>query len=65
MILTRSMDFKLRISAIFVLWGLIVEAFAIHWSHPTAFLVFALIGTPLQLIGIAIFLYSLVSHRNS
>lgn len=65
MILARSMDFKLRISGIFVLLGLIIEAFALHWSHPTAFLVFALVGTPLQLIGIVIFLYSLVSHRNS
>ncbi|HWF92334.1 MAG TPA: hypothetical protein VN684_08620 [Terriglobales bacterium] len=65
MMLPRSMHQRLRISGIFVLLGLIVEASALRWSHPTAFLVFALVGAPLQMIGILTFLYSLVTVRSS
>lgn len=65
MILPRSMHLRLRVSGIFVLLGLLVEASALGWSHPTAFLIFALVGIPLQLVGILIFLYSLLVLRIS
>ncbi len=61
MTLPDSMNLRLRTAGIFVLLGLIVEAAALRWPHPTAFLVFALVGAPLQFIGILIFLYSLVT----
>lgn len=65
MILPRSMHLRLRVSGIFVLLGLLVEASALGWSHPTAFLIFAFVGIPLQLVGILIFLYSLLVLRIS
>jgi hypothetical protein len=55
------MEWRVRISAALVSLGLIVELTALRWAHPTAFLVFALVGMPLVGTGIVIFLYSLVS----
>ena len=65
MMLPGAMDLRLRISGSFVLLGLIIEGATLRWSHPTAFLVFALVGAPLQFIGILIFLYSLLTVRSS
>lgn len=46
-----------------MLLGLLVEAIALRWNHPAAFLVFAFVGIPLASLGIVIYLYSLVSLR--
>jgi hypothetical protein len=56
-----AMERRVQISAALVFLGLIVELTALRWSHPTAFLVFALAGIPLVGAGIVVFLYSLVS----
>jgi cobalamin biosynthesis protein CobD/CbiB len=58
-----SMERRLRIAGIFVLLGVLVELVALRWVHPAAFLVFAFIGIPIASVGIAIYLYSLVSLR--
>jgi hypothetical protein len=55
----------LRIAGVLVLLGLLVEVVALRWVHPAAFLVFAFIGIPIASLGIAIYLYSLVSLRSS
>jgi hypothetical protein len=55
-----AMERRVRISAALVFLGLVVELTALRWSHPTAFLVFALSGIPLVGAGIVAFLYSLV-----
>jgi len=54
------MERRVRISAALVFLGLAVELAALRWSHPTAFLVFALAGIPLVGAGIIVFLYSLI-----
>jgi RsiW-degrading membrane proteinase PrsW (M82 family) len=61
----NKMESRLRLSGVFVLLGLIVMVASLRWAHPTAFLVFAFIGGPLVFLGIAIFLYSLVSVRET
>ena len=58
-----SMERRLRIAGVFVLLGVLVELVALRWVHPAAFLVFAFIGIPIASVGIAIYLYSLVSLR--
>ena len=58
------MEWRLRIAGVFVFLGLLVEAVALRWVHPAAFLVFAFIGIPIASLGIVIYLYSLVSHRS-
>ena len=59
------MQRRLRMAGFFVLLGLLVEAVALRWTHPLAFMVFAFIGIPLVSLGILIYLYSLVSLRTS
>jgi hypothetical protein len=55
-----SLEKRLRLAGIFVLIGLIVEAAALRWVHPAAFLVFAFIGIPVAASGILIYLCSLL-----
>jgi hypothetical protein len=55
------MEQRVRISAALVFLGLLVELTGLRWSHPTAFLAFALVGMPIVGAGVAVFLYSLVS----
>jgi hypothetical protein len=61
----NPIDLRLRIAGIFVLLGLLVEAAALRWIHPAAFLVFAFIGIPIAALGVMIYLYSVVTLRNS
>jgi hypothetical protein len=55
------MERRVRISAALVFLGLIVELTGLRLTHPTAFLVFALVGIPLVGAGIIAFQYSLAS----
>ena len=59
---------RIRLSAILVIIGLVVEATTFIWAHPTAFLAFAFVGCAFMGLGMLIFLYSLVSadrHHSS
>jgi hypothetical protein len=58
------MQQRLRLAGGFVLLGLAVEAIALRWAHPVAFLVLGFIGIPLAGVGMAVYLYSLVSLRS-
>ncbi|MGB6684888.1 MAG: hypothetical protein WBH24_14665 [Candidatus Acidiferrum sp.] len=57
------MSRRLRISGIFVIIGLLVEALCLVWSRPIAFVVLVCIGGTLIGTGILFFLYSLVSAK--
>ena len=52
---------RLRVAALLVMIGLIVEWISLGWRHPTAFIVFVGIGGALMGAGICWFLYSIVS----
>ena len=52
---------RLRISGTLIALGLLVEALSLMRVHPLAFLGFMFIGGGLLVIGIVIYLYSLVS----
>ena len=54
---------RLRLSAMLVGSGLLVEMIALYWSHPLAFFAFAGLGAGLVGVGVAIYLFALVSHR--
>jgi hypothetical protein len=49
-----------RRSAALVLAGLTVEAVSLGWQHPTAFLVFFIVGGALLAAGMSTFVYSLI-----
>jgi hypothetical protein len=52
---------RLRISGILLILGLAVEALSLVWNRPLAFLLFIGIGGLFTLLGILVYLYSLVS----
>jgi len=52
---------RLRISGLLVSLGLIVEAITMLWSHPTAFLVFLLLGGSLVAAGVLLYLFSIAT----
>ncbi len=56
----RGIEWRLRIAAVLVLAGLVVEGASLTWSHPTAFLVFAIGSGGLVGVGVLSYLHSLV-----
>jgi hypothetical protein len=50
-----------RIAGVLLMMGLGVDAISLAWERPLAFLLFAVIGCSLTLIGILVYLYSLVA----
>ena len=55
---------RIRLAGILLIAGLLVELITLQWSHPTAFLFFLMLGGALMALGIAIYLFSLVSAEN-
>jgi hypothetical protein len=55
------MEKRLQIAGIFLITGLLVEALCLVWALPITFVIFAMVGGLLMFIGLAIFLFSLVS----
>ncbi|MBL8187791.1 MAG: hypothetical protein JNK38_07275 [Acidobacteria bacterium] len=56
-----KLEKRIRLSGLLLILGLLVELGSLHWSHPTAFLFFLLLGGLLMAAGIVIYLLSLVS----
>ncbi len=52
---------RFRLSAALVMLGLAVELVSLTWRHPTAFLVFVLIGGTLLCTGMGVYLSNLLS----
>lgn len=50
----------LRISGILLILGIVVEVVSLIWEKPLAFLLFAGVGGSLTLLGILLYLYSLL-----
>jgi len=56
-----SLSRELRIAGILVILGLAVTILSLIWKAPLSFLMFAGIGGTLTVVGIIVYLYSLVS----
>jgi hypothetical protein len=56
-----KLERRLRIAGGMIIGGLLVELFSLRWAHPTAFLLFIILGGTLIVAGILVYLYSLVS----
>jgi len=56
-----QMDWRLRVSGILIALGLLAEALSLIRIHPLAFLGFMFVGGGFLIIGVAIYLYSLIS----
>jgi len=57
-----AMEKRLRSSAVLVMLGLATELGSLTWRHPTAFLVFVIIGGTLMAAGMGLYLYSIVTE---
>jgi hypothetical protein len=57
-----ALQSRLRLSAVLVMLGLVIEIASLTWRHPTAFIVFVLAGGVLMAAGMLWFLYSIVSQ---
>jgi hypothetical protein len=53
---------RLKISGFLVSVGLVIEALTMAWSHPTAFLVFLLLGGSLVAAGVLLYLYTIATY---
>lgn len=51
---------RLQISALFIVFGLVIGLLTLFWTHPLAFVAFAVLGCPLVLIGTVSYLLSLL-----
>jgi hypothetical protein len=49
-----------RVSGVFLIIGLSIEAVSLHWIHPLAFLSFFVVGGTCLAAGILLFLYSVL-----
>ncbi len=52
----KDIEKRVRVSAVLVMTGLLVEAFSFSWHHPTAFIVFVAVGGLLLAAGMVSYL---------
>jgi hypothetical protein len=57
-----AIEKRIRMAALLVCLGLLVLLLTLVRIHPLAFVAFTVIGCPLVLAGIVLFLYSVVFH---
>ncbi|HZD94023.1 MAG TPA: hypothetical protein VE133_07195 [Candidatus Sulfotelmatobacter sp.] len=58
---SNAIHARLRLSGVFIILGLIVQALSLLWNHPLSFIAFVTIGGLLLGIGIALYLLTLVN----
>jgi len=56
---------RIRWAGFLISSGLLVQLATLMWTHPLSFMAFLLVGCPLMLSGVLLFLYSLVSDSGS
>lgn len=56
-----NVERRIRIASILVLLGLLVECVTFAWRSPLAFFLFMIVGCGVAMVGIALFLVSLIS----
>jgi hypothetical protein len=53
---------RIRWAGILVIAGLVVQVMTLTWVHPLSFMAFLMIGCPLTIVGILLYLYSLAAR---
>jgi len=61
MLSVNQFEKRRQVAGVFIVLGLVIEALCLLWSTPIAFVTFVAIGGLLMFVGIALYLYSLVS----
>ncbi len=60
----NSLERRLQISGILLVLGLLTESLCLFWAKPLSFLAFISVGGVLLLLGIAVYLFSLLAIRH-
>jgi len=55
------LEFRLKLSGLLLLGGLVIEAVTLFWSHPFSIMIHIFPGVVLMAAGIIFYLYSLVA----
>jgi len=58
---STTIEKRIRWAGLLVVGGLIVQILTMSWSHPLAFMAFLIIGCPLTLAGVLLYLFSLTA----
>jgi polyferredoxin len=58
-----AVEKRLRWAGALIGLGLLIQLLSFIWIHPLAFITFAVIGCPLVVAGVILFLYSIVSSH--
>jgi hypothetical protein len=58
---SATIEQRIRWAGLLVITGLLVQLLTMSWSHPLAFMAFLMVGCPLILAGVLIYLVSLVT----
>ena len=58
---TTTIEQRIRWAGLLVVIGLLVQLLTMSWSHPLAFMAFLIIGCPLTLAGVLLYLFSLAT----
>ncbi len=53
---------RLRLAGLLLGLGLMIEAVTLFWPHPTAFLVFLLLGGVLVAAGVLLYLFTIATY---
>lgn len=56
-----SIERRIRWAGFLVCAGLVVQLVTLAWAHPLSFMAFLMIGAPMMLAGVVLYLYSLAS----
>jgi predicted membrane channel-forming protein YqfA (hemolysin III family) len=65
MLSVNQLEKRRQVAGVFIVLGLVIEALCLLWSTPIAFVIFVAIGGLLMLVGIVLYLYSLVSNLDA
>ena len=56
-----AIEKRIRWSGILVGGGLLIQLVTMAWAHPLSFMAFLMVGVPMMLAGVLLFLYSLAT----
>jgi hypothetical protein len=59
-----ELEARVRLSGGLVLAGLLIELATLFWTHSLSFTLFAALGSPLALAGMAIFFLSMAQRND-
>lgn len=61
----NSLERRQRLSGILLILGLLTEAICLFWARPISFVVLVAVGGALLLLGVVLFLISIVPVKHS